>query len=134
MELKFRYLAYKYMERVQSEGRLMSLLDWFYHATPMHTELWQPPTDVYETPHSLMIKIDIAGVGHDTIRITIFDDFLIVEGRREEPLCKEKIAYHQMGIRYGPFRSEVFIPVPIDKERATAEYENGLLNITLPKF
>jgi HSP20 family protein len=134
MELKFRYMAYKYMERAQTESPLMSLLDWFYHASIVHTEFWHPPTDVYETPDSLIIKIDIAGVEEDTIRVTLFDDFLVVEGKREESLSKNKIAYHQMGIRYGPFRAEVFLPVTIDKERVTAEYENGLLNIALPKF
>lgn len=133
MPLKLKYISYKYREK-SPETHLLSLLDWFYHTSLVHTEIWQPPTDVYETRSSLKIKIDLAGVEKEDIRITIFDDFLVVEGSREESLSQDKMAYHQMGIRYGPFRSEIFIPVPIDREGVTAEYENGILSVTLPKI
>jgi HSP20 family molecular chaperone IbpA len=41
--------------------------------------------------------------------------------------------YQAAGIRQGPFRAEVPLPVPVDAERVEARYDRGLLSITLPK-
>ena len=60
----------------------------------------------------------------------------MVEGVREQPqFFREGMsACHQLGIKYGDFRSEVYIPVIVDHDNVTAEYKNGLLKIVLRKL
>jgi HSP20 family molecular chaperone IbpA len=66
---------------------------------------------------------------------------LVVTGSREESLPCDKsgsdpdhrLAFHEAQIHYGPFRSDVRLPRPVDSERVTAELEGGFLIITLPR-
>ena len=65
--------------------------------------------------------------------LALFEDALVLEGHRHIQGCEEGGVYHAVGIRQGPFRLEVRLPVPVDGERVQAQYERGLLWIRLPK-
>lgn len=93
--------------------------------------IWHPPTDVYETGDSAMVIVEIAGLSDDTYEISLTGRVLVVSGERRDPA--EKLAYQQMEIRYGRFRTEVLLPWPLDGTDHTAEYENGFLRIKLRK-
>ena len=94
---------------------------------------WRPDADTYETATTVEILVDLAGVEEDDLEVQLFEDVLVVEGRRRLPSCHEGAVYHAAGIRQGPFRVEVPLPAPVDAERVEARYERGLLRITLPK-
>ncbi len=104
-----------------------------FGAWPQPTMVWRPPTDVYETPDELIVVIELAGVAEDDMAVTLFSDLLVVEGRRQ-CIFTEMNACHQLGIKYGDFRSEVHIPLPVDSEKVSAEYKNGLLKVILKKL
>jgi HSP20 family protein len=97
------------------------------------TIVWRPPTDVYETPDEIIIVMELAGVAEDDMMVTLFSDLLVVEGRREQPIMAKMNACHQLGIKYGDFRSEVLVSSPVDQDNVIAEYKNGLLKIVLKK-
>jgi HSP20 family protein len=64
---------------------------------------------------------------------------LVVTGQREESDVDRTIwpsaecRYHASGVRYGPFRAEIYLPLAIDPERVTAQYDRGFLYVTLPR-
>jgi HSP20 family protein len=103
-------------------------------AVPVATG-WRPPTDVYETAEQIIVLIEVAGVSEEDLSVTLFSDLLVVEGvRSQSPFFQKGMsACHQLGIKYGEFRSEIYVPVPVDHDGVTAEYKNGLLKITLHK-
>jgi len=94
-------------------------------------QLWRPPTDVYETDDSVVVKVEIAGMSRGDFDISLVDHTLIISGQRQDPAAK--LAYQQMEISYGEFRTEVYLSWPLDVERAQAIYEAGFLFVTLPK-
>src|SRR5918999_5097936 len=94
---------------------------------------WRPDADTYETATTVEIVVDLAGVEEDDIEVQLFEDVLVVEGRRQLPSCQEGAVYHAASIRQGPFRVELPLPAPVDAERVEARYDRGLLRITLPK-
>jgi HSP20 family protein len=94
---------------------------------------WQPDTDVYETATTAEIIVDLAGLAEDDFEVQLFEDAVVVEGRRQLPSCQAEAVYHAAGIRQGPFRVELPLPAPVDPERVEVRYERGLLRITLPK-
>jgi HSP20 family molecular chaperone IbpA len=100
------------------------------------TSVWRPPTDVYETDDQIVVVLEIAGVADENLSVTLFSDLLVVEGSREQPpfFKANMSACHQLGIKYGEFRSEVFVPVTVDHDNVTAEYKNGILKIVLKKL
>lgn len=94
---------------------------------------WRPDVDTYEAAASFEILVDLAGVDEDDFEVLLFEDTLVVEGRRQLPTCQAEALYHAAGIRQGPFRVELPLPVPVDPERVHARYDRGLLRVTLPK-
>lgn len=94
---------------------------------------WRPAADVAETARSIEVTVDLAGVDEDDFEVQLFDNGLVVEGRRHLPSCSEDAVYHAAGIPQGLFRLELPLPARIDAERVEARYERGLLHVTLPK-
>ena len=95
---------------------------------------WCPPFDVYETESSIWVTIELAGVEEDELDALLFEDALVVEGRRRLPPAEPRGVYHAARIRQGPFRLEIPLPAPIDPERIEARYERGLLQVTFVKI
>jgi HSP20 family protein len=94
---------------------------------------WRPDADTYETASAVEVFVDLAGVEEDDLDIRLFEDVVVVEGRRELPCCGDEAVYHAAGIRQGRFRLELPLPTPVDHDATEARLERGLLRITLPK-
>jgi HSP20 family protein len=94
---------------------------------------WWPDADAYETARTLEVVVDLAGLDDEHFEVQLFEDAVVVQGRRELPGRAEGARYHAATIRQGPFALALPLPVPVDAERVTARYERGLLSITLPK-
>jgi len=96
---------------------------------------WRPLADIRESAEMVMVKIELAGMKEEEIDVTLYEDALVVSGERhEEPEGNENVYYHEAQIRYGPFRIEVLLLLPIDREGVKARYENGFLWVDLPKL
>jgi len=133
--VRYRYISYKYSRKASPDAALQNIWETFgTWAVPVASG-WRPPTDVYETPDLLIVLIEVAGVTEEDISVTLFSDLLVVEGTREQPhfFKAGMSACHQLGIKFGEFRAEIFIPVTVDHDNVTAEYKNGLLKIVLRK-
>jgi HSP20 family protein len=104
-----------------------------YNSVTWHvrSNVWRPPTDVYETEQSVVVKMEIAGMRDDDLEVAVQDNLLLISGSRSDAL--ERKAYHQMEIPFGKFSVGVDLPVPVNTENATAEYKDGFLTIQLPK-
>ena len=106
-------------------------------ATPLVTaraDVWQPPTDVYETENEIIIKVDIAGVEDGDMEVTIEDDFLRVRGYRTDCSAFSKSAVHRMEIYCGEFETHVHLPHAVDADAdIECVYRLGMLTIELKK-
>jgi HSP20 family protein len=132
--LRLKYIAYKYTRRGRSEIAFQTAWESFGAWPQPSAIVWKPPTDVYETPSEIDVIIEFAGVAEEDMSVTLFSDLLVVEGTRNQPPCADMNACHQLGIKYGDFRSEIHIAVPVDSEKVSAEYKNGLLKVVLRKL
>jgi HSP20 family protein len=93
--------------------------------------VWQPPTDVYETDESAVVIVEIAGLTEGDYEVSLSGRVLIVTGERRDPVGK--LAYQQMEIRYGRFRTQVHLPWALESDGQIATYVGGFLKITLRK-
>jgi HSP20 family protein len=132
--MRYRRLSYRYTMVVRP-GQTLPLGDiWQSDRLRLLVQpRWRPDADTYETATTVEIMVDLAGVEDDDLEVQLFEDVLVVEGRRQLPSCQEGAVYHAAGIRQGPFRVELALPAPVDAERVEARYDRGLLRITLPK-
>lgn len=134
MRLRFRYVSVRYGGK-PAHGEALQRTGWsLFHPMPSSEEVWRPPTDVYETETHVIVMMELAGVNEDDIEVTIFDDVIVVSGARADTARpKEKVKYHEVGINFGRFRSEVFLPIQVNPDCVEARYENGFLYIWLAK-
>jgi len=98
----------------------------------IHSYAWSPPTDVFETDASFIVRLEVAGMRQSDFSIDVENNFLIISGMRSEP--PDRRTYHQMEIRFGEFSTAIEIPAGADVSKTQADYEDGFLNIVLPKI
>jgi len=98
----------------------------------IHSYAWSPPTDVYETDAGFIVRLEVAGMRQSDFSIDVEDNFLIISGVRSEP--PERRTFHQMEIRFGEFSTAIEIPAGADVSKAQADYEDGFLNVVMPKI
>jgi HSP20 family protein len=96
-------------------------------------DIWMPPTDVYETPENVVIKMSVPGIKAATVRVMFNGNEIIISGHRSAVHDAPVVAYHQMEIRNGLFERRVVVHKPIDPDGATSEYTNGFLWVRVPK-
>lgn len=93
---------------------------------------WSPPTDVYETEASFVVRVEVAGMNESDFTIEVDGRTLVVNGVRID--SQERRAYHQMEIRFGEFSTSVELPLGVDTQHAEADYKDGFLAIIFPKL
>jgi HSP20 family protein len=99
-----------------------------------HRKKWVPAVDVYETDELIVITAELAGVTRDDLRISVAKNGVYLSGIRREARGHLRRQYHSMEIRFGPFEKLVPLPSEVRPEAMEVQYENGLLEITLPKL
>ena len=94
---------------------------------------FRPNVDSYHTdgPHQLTVVIELPGVDPDSVSIVVGERALVISGDRPRPKIHGGV-YQQMEIEYGPFRRLVRLPEDVDPDQATAEFDRGMVTITLP--
>lgn len=108
----------------------------FFPKKPMvsfNREMWVPPTDVYETPKELVVKMAISGVKPEDISVEFADGILTISGKRFDDSNHEKTRFYQVEIRYGYFERKIALPKTIDENNISATYKDGFLLVTIPK-
>ena len=94
---------------------------------------WVPPVDIYETVDSLVLKAELPGINPDEVEIRVEDNTLYLKGERkfEKEVKEENL--HRVERSYGTFTRSFALPNTIDSGKVKAEYENGILTLTMPK-
>ena len=141
MRVRYRYVTYRYTDGSQQQLErhyrqlVHDALRQSHQSILQRSATWRPLADIRESAEMLMVKIELAGMKEEEIDVTLYEDALLVSGERhEEPEGNENVYYHEAQIRYGPFRIEVLLLLPIDREGVKARYENGFLWVDLPKL
>jgi HSP20 family protein len=94
---------------------------------------WMPYVDIYENAESLVIKIELPGVSREDVQLDVHDGILSLSGTKSFNNGGRGANYHMVERQYGNFRRSFNLPESIDDERIAANFDKGVLTITLPK-
>jgi len=94
---------------------------------------WRPSIDVYEVDDVLNIVAELAGVREDQVHVALDETVLRIRGERTPLSDNPKRSVHEIGIQYGSFAADIYLPYSVDHERVEAIYENGMLQVSLRK-
>ncbi len=91
-----------------------------------------PPTDMIELADKLLIIVEIAGMRSGDFNIILYNRQLTITGKRQRN-SPEVAAYHRVEIGFGEFRIDLTLPWSANREAVKANYEQGFLNIEIPR-
>ena len=94
---------------------------------------WIPSVDVVETKDAITLKADLAGMDPNDINLEMEDNVLAISGERRFQEEVEEDKYYRIERRYGSFSRSIALPQDVDPEKIEAEYENGVLTVSVPK-
>jgi HSP20 family protein len=122
----------RYLQHFARSGKRPTIV--FTQQTQLEP-LWSPAVDLYETPDAVIVVLELPGVDPNQTEINVEPHRLVVRGVRRERHARspEHRTYHALEIRYGRFERVLPLPPSVDGGGTTANYEDGLLEITLPK-
>ena len=126
-----RWEPFRDLAQFQSEmGRLMNGL---FEGPGRATQSWVPPLDVWETETELVYAFDLPGIAEEAISIEAQDDTLTVTATREKTTEESGDRFYRFERRYGTFSRAVGLPAGVDEAKIAATYENGVLEVRVPK-
>ncbi len=95
---------------------------------------WSAPAiDMYQTDDEIVVKASLPGFKADDVQINITGDVLTLRGEMKHEDEKKEKAWHLREQRWGSFERSVALPTNVVADQANADFENGVLTITLPK-
>jgi HSP20 family protein len=92
-----------------------------------------PSVDVRESDKDIRVWVDLPGLSEDDIDVELTDDGLTIRGEKKSEQEERGEGVHRVERSYGSFERFVALPTAVEGEKATAEFKNGVLTITLPK-
>jgi HSP20 family protein len=95
---------------------------------------WQPAIDVYETDNDVVVLVELAGVKQDEIEVIVNNNILTIRGERRDKKQGIRRTYFQMEILWGSLQREIPLPANVNTNQVKAFYENGFLEVILPKL
>jgi HSP20 family protein len=97
------------------------------------TSAFAPPVDIYEDEHNLTLKLEVPGIEEKDIDIRVENNVLTVRGERKLEKEEKEENFHRVERRYGSFVRAFTLPNTVDTDSAKANYDKGVLKITLSK-
>lgn len=92
-----------------------------------------PVIDIEETDHEFKVFAEIPGVKKDDIKITFENNYLTVSGEKKAYENKKTEDFHNIERNFGKFSRTMAIPTGVMLDKIEAEYDQGVLSITIPK-
>ncbi|HKJ39225.1 MAG TPA: Hsp20/alpha crystallin family protein [Anaerolineales bacterium] len=92
-----------------------------------------PAIDMYQTDDDVIVKAALPGIKSDEVQINVNGEMLTLKGEVKQDQEMEEKAWHIREQRYGSFERSVALPTAVVADKAKADFENGILIITLPK-
>jgi HSP20 family protein len=92
---------------------------------------WVPTTDIFREGRDLLIRLSLSGVYPEDVNITLSNGMLTISGERRSELDEGEVSFYVRERYYGAFRRSINLPAGVDEGDLSADYENGLLEITV---
>jgi HSP20 family protein len=94
---------------------------------------WSPSVDIFEDENRLIVEAELPGMNREDFEISVENNVLTLKGERKFEKKTEGDNYHRVERSYGAFTRQFTLPQTITAEGATADFDNGVLRVALPK-
>jgi HSP20 family protein len=95
---------------------------------------WDMAVDLYEDGGNVVADMSVPGIDPEKVEVTVEGNYLRVVGHREEEKETKNRQFYSKEIRRGSFERAIRLPSPVNDEKVTAEYKDGVLKVIMPKL
>ncbi len=92
-----------------------------------------PAAEMHETPEAIHLRVELPGMDAKDLDVQVTAEAVAITGDRKFESKTEEAGFTRSEFHYGKFQRVIPLPVRIQNEKVSAEYKNGILNLTLPK-
>ncbi len=92
-----------------------------------------PAIDLYQTDDDIVVNAVVPGFKPEDVQISVNANTLTLRGEMKQDEEHKDATYHIHELRQGSFERQIMLPIDVDSNKAHAEFENGVLKVTLPK-
>ena len=131
MSTLVRWEPFRELGTLQSE--MSRLMNGMLEGNGRQSQNWVPALDVWETPTEVVYAFDLPGIPEEQINIEVKDETLTVSADREKTEESSENGFYRFERRYGTFARAVGLPQGVDQDNISARYENGVLEVRVPK-
>ena len=131
MSTLVRWEPFRELGTLQSE--VSRLMNGMLEGNGRQSQNWVPALDVWETPTEVVYAFDLPGIAEEQITIEVKDETLTVSAEREKTEDTSENGFYRFERRYGTFARAVGLPQGVDQDNISARYENGVLEVRVPK-
>jgi len=118
----------------KAQRRFNSFIDDMEKGVSFEMGGFNPRVDITEDEKNLYVHAEMPGIPKDNVKISVNDDMLLtIKGTKDKGELKEEQSYVRAERAYGEFSRSFVLPENIGLENINAKYENGVLELTLPK-
>lgn len=96
-------------------------------------ETWKPAIELIDNDDKLTLKASLPGLEAKDLDISVTRESVTIAGEHRYEKKTEEKGYYHSEFSYGKFQRTVALPVPIKNEAVKAEFDKGILTLTLPK-
>ncbi|MBD2480482.1 Hsp20/alpha crystallin family protein [Planktothrix sp. FACHB-1365] len=92
-----------------------------------------PPAELHETPDAVILKLEVPGIDSKDLDIQVSADAVAITGERKSQIQTEEKGVTRSEFHYGKFHRVIPLPTRIQNTQVQADYQDGILSLTLPK-
>jgi HSP20 family protein len=94
---------------------------------------WTPALDIHEDKDSFIVQAELPGMKREDIEVSLHDGALSISGERKAEKQYEAAEVYRTERFLGKFQRTISLPVPVAADKVKAQYQDGVLTVTLPK-
>jgi HSP20 family protein len=94
---------------------------------------WTPALDIHEDKDSFIVQAELPGMKREDIEVSLHDGALSISGERKAEKQYEAAEVYRTERCLGKFQRTISLPVPVAADKVKAQYQDGVLTVTLPK-
>jgi len=129
-----RFNPFRELDSIQD--RMRNFFDDFPTSLNMDTSSnFNPRVDISDDEKTVFVNVELPGIDKKDVKISVHENnILTIKGEKKTELKDEKKNFYRMERTYGSFCRTVALPAEVNADKTKAKYENGILNVELPKL
>ena len=128
-----KYDPFREMRSLQDEVNRLFASSFSRGDNDLMRGAWSPSVDIFENQNEIVLEAELPGMKPEEVEIAIENNVLTIHGERKFEKKDENDNFHRVERSYGSFTRSFTLPPTVRSENAQAEFENGVLRLTLAK-